>query len=233
MVAAAGVAGAIQQGGKCPHGLPIGACPICSGMGGGGSVSRKDKPRVPGEMSYNECMAAWIKIQAAKEAKIEAQIQRAEAAQALFEKNLAIKGLDKAIKTLDKIVQNIEQMPKIIAIPVKIVINVIVKPILNLIAKIPQAINNIQAFFSNVRTFITSVGEKLVAVLGEVKNFVDTKVAQPIRKALKTVLSFFAQEENEEDEEVQKLKMREIKKVLKGIFRIKSKNREEEQEDER
>ena len=26
--------------GTCPHGLPMGACPICNGMGGGGSVKR-------------------------------------------------------------------------------------------------------------------------------------------------------------------------------------------------
>lgn len=233
LVAAASTAGAIQTGGKCPHGLPIGACPICSGMGGGGGARQdKTKPRVPGEMSYAECMAAWVKIQAAKEAKIEAQIQRLEAAQALYDKNRAIIGLDKAMKTLDKITQNLEQMPKIIAIPIKIVINVIVKPILNLIAKIPQAINNIQVFFNNIRNFIISVGEKVVALLGDVKNFIDAKVAQPIKKAIKTVLAFFTQGEEEENEEVDKLKAREIKKVLKGLFKIKNKHEKELENEE-
>ena len=100
MVAPAGST-AIQNTGKCPHGLPIGTCPICSGMGGG-STQRKDKPRVPGEMTYAECMAAWIKIQAAKEAKIEAQIQRIENAQAKLLENRIMLGLDKVNKNLDK-----------------------------------------------------------------------------------------------------------------------------------
>ena len=68
----------IQTAGKCPHGLPIGACPICSGMGGGSIKKDRDKPRVAGEMSYNECMAEWMKILAAKDAKIQAKIDRIE-----------------------------------------------------------------------------------------------------------------------------------------------------------
>ena len=231
MVAPAAAA-AVQNTGKCPHGLPIGACPICNGMGGGGGVQRKDKPRVPGEMSYAECMAAWIKIQAAKEAKIEAQIQRLENAQANQLQHRIMVGLDKVQTNLDKFMQKLDQMPQALAIPIKIIINVIIKPILNLIAKIPNAINNIQTFLSNVRSFITSVGEKLAAILGDVKNFIDAKIAQPIKKTIKTVLSFFTQGEEEENEEVEKLKAREIKKVLKGLFKIKDKHDKELENEE-
>ena len=230
MVAPAG-ATTIQNAGKCPHGLPIGACPICSGMGGGGVSKDKHKPRVPGEMSYAECMAAWIKIQAAKEAKIEAQIQRIENAQAKLLENRIMLGLDKVNKNLDKLMQNLENMPPILSIPVKIAINVIIKPILNLISKIPQLITNIQTFLNNIRTFISSVGEKLAAVLGEIKNFVDAKISQPIKKTVKTILSFFTQSEEEENEEVNKLKSREIKKVLKGLFKIKNKHQKELEEE--
>ena len=231
MVAPYAGASAVQNGNKCPHGLPPGACPICSGMGGGGMRKDKDKPRVPGEMSYNECMADWIKIQAAKEAKIQAQIDRIENAQAQLLQNRAILGLDKAVANLDKLIQKLDQMPPIISIPAKIVLNVIAKPILNLIANIPKAINNIQAFFSNVGQFITSVAEKLSTVLGEVKNFIDAKISQPIKKAVKTILSFFTQGEDEENEEAEKIKSREIKKILKGIFRIKTKDEEEKEEE--
>lgn len=224
LVSAAGAA-TVQNNNKCPHGLPLGTCPICNGsMSGGGARKDKNKPRVAGEMSYNECMAAWIKIQAAKEAKIQAQIDRLEQAQAKLLLNRAILGLDKAIKSLDKLTQNIEQMPKIISIPIKIVINVIIKPILNLISKIPQLINNIQNVFTNISKFIASVSEKLASIYGEVKNFIDAKIAQPLKKAVKSILSFFAQGEEEENEETQKLKSREIKKILKGLFRKKDKN---------
>jgi predicted PurR-regulated permease PerM len=177
-------------------------------------------------------MAAWIKIQAAKEAKIQAQIDKVEAAQAQLLQNRIMAGLVNINKTLDKVMQKLDNMPQIIALPVKIVINVIVRPILNIISQIPQAINNIQAFFSNIGRFISSVSEKLASVFGEVKNFIDAKIAQPLKKAIKTVLAFFTQGQDEENEEVDKLKAREIKKVLKGLFRIRSKAREEEKEEE-
>lgn len=40
--------------GTCPHGLPLGACPICNGMGGGGGMKKADFSAKPGEMSWNE-----------------------------------------------------------------------------------------------------------------------------------------------------------------------------------
>lgn len=231
MVAPAG-ATAIQNTGKCPHGLPIGTCPICSGVGGG-STQRKDKPRVPGEMSYAECMAAWIKIQAAKEAKIEAQIQRLENAQAMNLQHRMLLGLDKAMQKLDALLQKFDAMPQILAIPIKILINVIVKPILNLISKIPQVINHIQEVCVNIRNFVFSVGEKLASVFGEIKNFIDSRISQPLKKTIRSVLGFFAQSEEEEDEEMEKLKSRELKKVLKGLFKIKEKHEKGQEEKEK
>ena len=65
----------VQNTAKCPHGFPVGACPICSGMGGGGKSKDRDKARVPGEMTYNECLAEWHRMQAQKEAKQQAKLQ--------------------------------------------------------------------------------------------------------------------------------------------------------------
>ena len=50
--------------GTCPHGLPLGSCPICNGMGGGG-MKKADFSAKPGEMSWNECAAigAFLKAQ--------------------------------------------------------------------------------------------------------------------------------------------------------------------------
>ena len=91
-----------------------------------------------------------------------------------------------------------------------------------------RAINNIQAFFSNITQFISSVTEKLASVYGEIKNFINAKITEPIKKGIKTILAFFTQGESEENEEAQKIKTRELKKVLKGLFRIKSKQEEDE-----
>ena len=46
-----------------------------------------------------------------------------------------------------------------------------------------------------------------------------------------TILSFFAENNEEENEEVEKLKSREIKKVLKGLFKIKNKHQKELEEE--
>lgn len=232
MVAPYAGAQSVQNGNKCPHGLPVGACPICSGMGGGSMRKDRDKPRVPGEMSYNECMAEWVRMQAAKEAKIQAQIQRAENMQAQMAQHRAFLGLDKVFKNLDNFAQKLDNLPAVISTPIKVVINVIVKPILNMLTVIPKAINIIQTFFSNVGQFISSVAEKLSTVLGEIKNFIDAKISQPVKKAIKTILAFFTQGEDEENEEAEKIKSREIKKILKGLFRIRSKAQEEKEDEE-
>ena len=223
---------ALQNNNKCPHGLPVGTCPICNGSGGGAMRKDRDKPRVPGEMTYAECMAAWIKIQAAQDAKIQAQINKLEQAQALSLQNRLIEAIGKAQNVLDNVMKNIEQMPKALAIPAKIIINVIVKPILNLISKIPQLINSIQTAISNIAKFINSVGEKLASVFGEIKNFIDAKISQPLKKLAKKLTSIFTQEETEENEEVQKLKTRELKEVLKSLFRLKKRKEEEQDKEE-
>ena len=55
-----------KSSGLCPHGFPHGACPLCSGMGGGGSSRTRNLRRRPGEMSYNECYAVWQRMKASK-----------------------------------------------------------------------------------------------------------------------------------------------------------------------
>lgn len=56
--------------GSCPHGLPQGACPICSGMGG--TMQRKaDFSAKAGEMSWNECAAIGAFLKAQKNARIQ------------------------------------------------------------------------------------------------------------------------------------------------------------------
>ena len=57
--------------GTCPHGLPLGACPICNGMGGG--AKKADFSAKPGEMSWNECAAIGAFLKAQKMAKLQRQ----------------------------------------------------------------------------------------------------------------------------------------------------------------
>jgi len=222
---------ATQNNNKCPHGFPIGSCPLCSGMGG--VPKDRNKARKSGEMSYNECMAAWIKIQAAKEAKIQAQIDKIEAnQQKLIELKMQM-AIDKMQKSFEKYLQKLDNLPSIISIPAKIILNVVIKPILNIISQIPKAINVIHTFFVNVTKFILSIAEKLPMVLGEIKNFFDNQIIQKAKSAIKTIISLFSEkQEQEDDENNEKLKLKKIKKTLKSIFRIKNKNEKEQLEDE-
>ena len=220
----------IQNNNKCPHGFPVGSCPICSGMGRG-SKQDKNKPRVAGEMSYNECLAQWHRMQAKKEAKIQERLDRIEQAQNQLLLNRIMAGLDKISKNINDFINKIEPMPKIIKAPIKIFINVIIKPILNIISKIPEIIKNIQTSISN---FISSVSEKMASILGEIRNFINFQFENKLKKPIKLFLSLFTEEEEnkEENEEIEKLKLRELKKVLKGIFRKKQKNKEDKNENQ-
>lgn len=217
----------VQQQGKCPHGFPIGACPICSGMAGGASKDR-NKPRKAGEMSYNECLAEWHKIQARKEAKMQDKLDKLEAMKQANLESKILSAVDKVQKFLDKTMQKLDNMPALIKAPIKFIMKHIVAPVLNFISQIPAAIKNIQMFFENTRAFIVSVSEKLASVFGEVKNFINDKITKNYKKALKTILSLFTSGEDEDSEEAKKIKERELKKILKSIFRIKRRETKEE-----
>lgn len=209
---------------KCPHGLPVGACPICAGMGGGVSKN-KDKPRRMGEMSYNECMAVWVRMQALKNAKQKARIENNYNIQKEFFERLS-KDIEKMVKMLDKIVNDFKNMPFFIKIPLQIG----AKIISNIISKIPIIFNVIQNITSNLNKFIQNVSEKMAMVFGEIKNFIDTKITQKISKIFKSILSLFSEKEreDEENEEIEKLKARELKKIIKSLFNKKQKENKEQ-----
>lgn len=58
------------KSGTCPHGMAPGACPICSGMGGGGSSRVGERPQKAGEMSYHQCAMIGAMMRA-REQRIE------------------------------------------------------------------------------------------------------------------------------------------------------------------
>ena len=54
------------KSGLCPHGMSPGACPICSGMVGGGNSRAGERPQKAGEWSYHQCamVGAMMKARA-------------------------------------------------------------------------------------------------------------------------------------------------------------------------
>lgn len=205
---------------KCPHGFPVGTCPICSGMAGGGASKDKNTPRKAGEMSYNECMAEWRKIQAQQKADLQEQIDLKKDFLVQFLSSKPIINLEKVTQLQDKIMQNVEKLPPVIKTPVKFVLN-IVHTMVNFAF---SAINNVQKFVQTVVTnivdFAKSVAEKLPMVLAEVKNFISSKLEKAIIKPVQTILTLFIGKKNKEDKDKEDKNKKKLERILKKLFKF-------------
>lgn len=218
-----------NKAGLCPHGLPPAMCPACSQKMGGGGGRAQDtkmtKPMRSGEWSYLKCYSAWMHMQTEK--------TLAENAQQRFDRQIeTAKQLQQTISNLaDKIkanIQNIQNsLPTALKVPVQILSNLIINPILNLISQIPKVMMKMAEFQKNINLLIQNAGEKLVALLGDIKNFVDKKVTENLKKLAKKFFMFFITEENGEnyknDDELAVFKARELKKYLVKILKINKK----------
>ncbi len=204
---------------KCPHGFPVGTCPICSGMSGGASKDRS-KPRKAGEMSYNECMAEWRRMQAQQKADMQEKIEaKRELLSQLFSTKPII-NIEKLTQLQQKVMNFVEKLPPIIKTPVSFVLNVVNK-VVNFAAGL---INNVQSFIvntaQNLANMVRSVVEKLPVVLAEVKNIIVTSFEQIILKPTKIILTLFIDMENKNNNKNKKddKNKRKLKKIIEKFF---------------
>lgn len=167
--------------GTCPHGLPLGACPICNGMGGG--AKKADFSAKPGEMSWNECAAIGAFLKAQKMAKLQRQ-QDAEnfAKQAVAFDKAMMNASQKTAALASFFTTNI---PSIISKPVNFVLNTIVGGALNTIRNFPQTV---QTVFQK----LADISDKLTAVYGEVKAAIAKKISETFGELKKKIKSLFA-----------------------------------------
>lgn len=184
--------------GTCPHGLPMGACPICNGMSGGGSVKKADFSAKPGEMSWNECAAigAFLKAQKAAQKAREADFQAHIQALQKFQATMA--NAAQRTAQLAQMVQN--SMPPIFAKPLVFVMNNIFANGFNMVKNLPQAISN---FVQNFSQKFADISDKLAAVYGELKAAVQKKVSEAfkdIKKKIKSIFGIF-ETTNTDDED--------------------------------
>lgn len=167
--------------GTCPHGLPLGACPICNGMGGG--AKKADFSAKPGEMSWNECAAIGAFLKAQKMAKL----QRQQDAENFAKQAVAF---DKAMMNASQKIAALASFftmntPSIIAKPVNFVLNTIVGGALNTIRNFPQTV---QTVFQK----LADISDKLTAVYGEVKAAIAKKISETFGELKKKIKSLFA-----------------------------------------
>lgn len=167
--------------GTCPHGLPLGACPICNGMGGG--AKKADFSAKPGEMSWNECAAIGAFLKAQKMAKLQRQ-QDVEnfAKQAVAFDKAMMNASQKTAALASFFTTNI---PSIISKPVNFVLNTIVGGALNTIRNFPQTV---QTVFQK----LADITDKLTAVYGEVKAAIAKKISETFGELKKKIKSLFA-----------------------------------------
>ena len=189
--------------GTCPHGLPMGACPICNGMGGGGGSVKKDTKAH--EMTWNECYAIGQMLKARKEARLHTQQMFAAQTQQAYLTNLQTQ-----INAMKLAILN-SSLPKPVAQVLAAALDTVVAPM----AKALQTItNSVQNFSNNVvkaldsfKQKIADISDKLTAMLGEAKAAIEKKISDKLKDIKKKLFGLFgiAGADNEEDEEVKRI----------------------------
>ncbi len=194
--------GAVQTNsarvGTCPHGLPLGACPICNGMGGGGGMKKADFSAKPGEMSWNECAAIGAFLKAQQNAKLQRQQDAQNFAQQAIAFQNAMTNASRRIASLAQFFS--ANTPAIIAKPVNFVLNNIIGSAINTIKNIPAAIaNTVQTLGQK----LADISDKLTAMAGELKAAINKKVSETfsgLKKKVKSIFSIFSPQDADDEE---------------------------------
>lgn len=214
----AGVQTNTVGGGTCPHGLPHGACPICSGGMGGTSQKKADFSAKPGEMSWNECAAIGAMMRAAKlQKQLNAQAQENRLMQiANFERTM----MNTSQKLAQLAVLLTNTFPSAVAKPIALMINKAVVPILNSIKDIPV---NMMKTLDSMRQKVFDIQDKLNAMFGEMKNSIEKKVSETLANFRKKVRLLFQVDETtettDEEKEIEEEKRTfEVKTFINDLY---------------
>lgn len=210
-----------SRAGLCPHGLPQAACPICSGGGMSGGARAKMSVTKPthshsNEWSFMKCYAVGLAMQA-KEARIE-NAKNAFERQIEFGKQLS-KDIQNTASRIQNAILNFQsKLPESLQKPITLFLNFVFKPTVNLLQQIPKLIEKFALFSKDVHSKLLQAGEKLTAIIGDIKNFINRKITDKIKKKAKNIFMFFiANTEGEnygDDETLAIFKSREIKKYF-------------------
>lgn len=187
-----------KAAGTCPHGLPLGACPICNGMAGGNSTTKRDTPRNVGEMTYNQCAAIGAMLRAQKNAKAQAKAAEMSRADALMQFQKAITNTHNRLMQLNAIITN--NLPPVLAKPIVFVLNTIIGNVLKLVSNLPVGISNI---IQTISQKLADISDKLAAIKGEIMAAVNERISKfksEIKKKLKSMFFIFSSEETDDED---------------------------------
>lgn len=188
--------------GTCPHGASPGSCPICNGMAGGNSTTKRNTPRNVGEMTYNQCLAIGIMLKNQKAAQKSAEIAQQNYMQSVNQFNKTLENMHNRIIEFSNMIA--KTMPRIISAPINFILNNIVVRVLNIVI-------NVNSVFNSVMQKFADISDKLAAVYGELKAAVSKSISNLVgsfKKKFRTLLYIFGadndNDENTKIEETQK-----------------------------
>ncbi len=100
-----------------------------------------------------------------------------------------------------------------------------------MVSQIPKIIEKFAQFQQRIADFIQQAGEKLAAILGDIKNFIDRKIIENVKKRAKKFFLFFMSNIEDEnyrnDDTLAVFKAREMKKFIVKIFtKVKKRNKD-------
>ena len=200
--------------GLCPHGLPPSACPICSKMAGGGGLRAGERPQKAGEMSYHECVMIGNMMRARElaEKRHALNLERQTEALKAFENTMA-----KLSANLQNFVQQMGQ--NFITKPIVFLVQNLALPIVNFLQNIPKFIQQ----FQNLKF---EIQDKLNAIFGEAKNFIQKKIADLVSTIKSNFEGLFKilkkHNDNDDDTKIDDdKKIFNLKNILRKIIRKK------------
>ncbi len=218
--------------GTCPHGLPLGACPICNGMGGGGGMRKADFSAKPGEMSWNECAAIGAFLKAQQNAKLARQ-QDAQnfAQQAIAFQNAMAKASERMAAVTHFFSAN---TPAVISRPVNFLLNTVIGGTVNALKNIPAAISNM---VQSLGQKLADISDKLAAVYGEVKTAIAKKLSEVTNEFKKKVKSLFSifnpQNADDDDKQIDETKKAfKLKTFIHDLYKKLTNNEDEKDLDD-
>lgn len=222
--------------GTCPHGMPVGACPICNGMGGGVS-NKQQNVRKAGEMTWSECFAMGLRMKADKLHKQQVIQERRDAHLALLRLQETISARLQKLENLKIIFERV--LPTPVAKIANGIVNIIAIPIIKIVQKltsIMQNLNiNLQQMITALKENIQGVQEKLAAIFGEIFNSKEKSLSERFKLARKKVFVFLFGKTTEDNEiEIKEIEKEEseleLKKVKDSLLNLN--NYKQEVEDE-
>lgn len=219
--------------GTCPHGNPIGACPICNGMGGGGGKKADFSAKV-GEMSYAQCLAIGNMLKTQKQRRLDAKNDFVMMQQKV---SSFYKNMNTMLQKIQTILQNaFNKLPDGVKTAIKNIANTLIMPALNFLKNVFNNIKNVlNNAFQQIKGMLKEACDRFAGIIGELKNFFEKQIAEKFNE-IKTKLfklfgfsnaNFEQGQENQKVSKEEKLlnELNKIKDWVKKIFNNKKKKK--------